>query len=554
VGGRSIHALAAIAAALIGVAAEAALALSIRAVAIKGDPAPGDAPAPTFFGFDEATLNDRGEVAFRAWFAVGASYGTQVALYGPDGSGGIRLVARTHAQAPGVEAGTHLSYLRGDTFYAFALDERGELAFSGGLGPPGSTSSSDWAIWRSAPGSPSPLVVARQGMPVPGLPGATFAGWRPNVASNDAGDLAFAWAFVTASGVSQAVFRSEAEGALTTALRSGDMVPGSGGAAFQRCLHPAAVDASGNVGCIAEVLPNPVTGYDRTLLAPGADGDVRVAARTGDPVPGAAPGARYTVLDYGAEFNQAGDVAYPAYYSGPGGSGSGVFVSEADAGARAVILEGQAVPGGGGLVFASPPNEAVEINASGEVSFRASVRDPATGRLLGAVFGPDGAGGIRLVAKAGDPVPDALGVSFRNLMAPSPHTDLNDHGEVVFRALLSDGGQGVFFAAPGEAPTTVARTGIPIEIAPGDLRTPTWLDLAFTVTVGGAAYWPDWDRRSINDAHQVLFSAYFSDGTSGLFLASIPEPETGLLLMLGLSVVAVGRRARSRARRSSRMC
>jgi hypothetical protein len=47
---------------------------------------------------------------------------------------------------------------------------------------------------------------------------------------------------------------------------------------------------------------------------------------------------------------------------------------------------------------------------------------------------------------------------------------------------------------------------------------------------------------------QLAFTAFFEDGTRGIYLATIPEPASALLLAIGLLAVSAGPRSRRRRR------
>lgn len=122
----------------------------------EGDPAPGTGlpfnavdPGPALWG-----LNGAGEVAFGGSRAVGIGEGERAGVWGPDESGGLRLLALEESPAPGLPGETHLG------FGAVALASDGWTAFSGvtdasGTGPMVGL----WAADRSGP----TLAVATRG-------------------------------------------------------------------------------------------------------------------------------------------------------------------------------------------------------------------------------------------------------------------------------------------------------------------------------------------------------------------------------------------------------
>jgi hypothetical protein len=106
------------------------------------------------------------------------------------------------------------------------------------------------------------------------------------------------------------------------------------------------------------------------------------------------------------------------------------------------------------------------------------------------------------------------------------HQELSIHGETVaFYASASSGPSGIYVHRDGQL-HKVAEVG----------------DLLDGRTVSGFGFGP---RGLSGDA--LAFNASFEDGTYGVFLATIPEPGTGLLLGVGLLALGVsGRTARHR--------
>jgi len=52
--------------------------------------------------------------------------------------------------------------------------------------------------------------------------------------------------------------------------------------------------------------------------------------------------------------------------------------------------------------------------------------------------------------------------------------------------------------------------------------------------------------ESFNSSNQLGFLAFFSDGTNGAFIASVPEPSTVFLLSMGVLMLRIGKRCRVR--------
>ena len=79
------------------------------------------------------------------------------------------------------------------------------------------------------------------------------------------------------------------------------------------------------------------------------------------------------------------------------------------------------------------------------------------------------------------------------------------------------------------------------EVGTGDLRSVRNIALAFGNTEGGYA-------GAINDLGHVTFGLEFTDGTSGIFLVTVPEPcVPGVLCCACVALTRRGRRTRGRA-------
>jgi hypothetical protein len=88
----------------------------------------------------------------------------------------------------------------------------------------------------------------------------------------------------------------------------------------------------------------------------------------------------------------------------------------------------------------------------------------------------------------------------------------------------------------------VAREGNPLDTGAGSPRTILTLEM-----FEGAAAGEDGFATAFNNANQLAFRATFTDGSSGVFVASVPEPAIALPL-LGAALLC--RRSRSTRPRS----
>jgi hypothetical protein len=133
---------------------------------------------------------------------------------------------------------------------------------------------------------------------------------------------------------------------------------------------------------------------------------------------------------------------------------------------------------------------------------------------------------------------------------------LNDIGQIAFSARLRDSGTdtaiglGLWLEDLAGDLRLVAKSGQSIDVDPGlgiDLRTIS--SSAFTFGPLGFGI------RELNDRGELLFSATFTDGTTGLFVVShngVPEPGTSFLSTMAAFVILRRRRNSGRSAASAR--
>ncbi len=544
-------------------------------IALTGDPAPEVMDGAEFDSFDTPVLNGAGDVAFGALLRTGTgatvTFGNDSAVFGPSVSSGLPLglLAREDDVAPGVIDGAEYNSFIG----APVLNDAGDVALLASL----RTGTGDEVTIRnntaifgpsSQPGSPLGLVI-REGASPPGVSDGAVFGllYWPRI--NNTGDTAFyarltdgAVPGVVNPGNDQAVFgpSSGAGSSLGLIARDGEPAPGvSDGALFDRFatfdpLMNAAGDVAftaylrtGNGGAVTE-------GNDHAVFGPssGPGSPLEVLAREGEPAPGVADGAEYFVF-YTTTLNRSGQVAFKARLQTGAGSAVSADNDEAlfgpssasgSAGLGLVAREGAPAPGvTDGAEFESFSNPG--INGAGDLAFRASLRS-GTGRTVTetkdeAIFGPSAGPGSPwgLVAREGAPAPGAAdGAEFGGVAGPAfGDLVLNGAGDVAFLASLRTGetsdpgavddtNDEALFAFFGSELRMIVREGDPFEVErPGGLvgsRTIAEIDfnaILFGETSGGDEGQP----RSFNDDGLLVFGLEFTDGTEGIFTASLVE-------------------------------
>jgi hypothetical protein len=208
-----------------------------------------------------------------------------------------------------------------------------------------------------------------------------------------------------------------------------------------------------------------------------------------------------------------------------------------------VARSGDAVPGRPGLTFDHFGQ--ASINHGGQLAL-AAVALTATGVSRDTILVGNRDAGLSLVAAAGDHAPGTPdGVVFdffpgSTVTVNTGPVAFNASGDYAFFAGLN--GPGVtnannvgIWAGEGASLRLVAREGDVLSVN-GVAHTIAGLNL--NAGSGGEDGLP----TGLDDLGQLAFVAHFTDGTDAVFLASVPEPGTAM--MMALSGLGLLRRRR----------
>ena len=157
------------------------------------------------------------------------------------------------------------------------------------------------------------------------------------------------------------------------------------------------------------------------------------------------------------------------------------------------------------------------LNDAGQIAFRGHLTGAGVNAANNLGIWLDRSGALELVARTGNPAPGtASGVRFSDLSLPT----LNGAGQTAFRASLtgfgvtSSNNLGIWATDSNGALQLIARTGSPLEVAPGEFRTIG--ELAFVGITGNS----DGRASGFNNLGQLVFWARFTDGSQGVFVSS----------------------------------
>ena len=347
---------------------------------------------------------------------------------------------------------------------------QGQPGFAYAL-PSGAVFSRDGMIVYSAGGTifegdASRLTVRhRRGSHLAGIPlDLGVAADSNHIAANDSGDIAFGgWMMGSAGTTGYALFASSASGELSSVFRANDPAPGLPvGTRFGSDVYDLVIDGTGGLVTRAPLLETPseflttVSVWFRRNYGP-----LQLLVKQGQ-IP---PGAPAPIAELSASYlNRVGEIAV----LGTDSTGAKlILVADATGPLRTLIREGDANPAGltGAKLRAiccGTYSRTISWSASG-VAFAARLEvgfggvDPTNDSVI---LASNGSGGLRVVAREGDPIPGQPGFVWGQLNSAA----VNDPGQIaIFQAYTFYHKELVLFD-PVAGPIVVVKTGQP---APG---------------------------------------------------------------------------------------
>jgi hypothetical protein len=479
-------------------------------IALTGDVQPGS--LAQLSGISQATLNNAGDVAFRATLA--------------HGSGGVsasndRAVWKI---ADGQRSlltwgGVHLAPGGGivDVVQSVSIDDAGDVVVRG------TTSAATQGVWRYPHGASGEVIAATGVTGVPGAVGNMLGAIGAPHLHHAGGAVAYNGTLADDATVTpendRGVWLDDGAGAML-AREHVTEPPGLPGAVFSIPIATA-VNAEGEAALIGSLKPGfggVVSDTSLGLWRIGADGGNLIARRSSGGVPGLVDASFAAFQD--PTINDAGAVAFNAQLAGGGSitaaNDHGIWLVERSTG-HLLAQTGSSAPGAPGSAFAQfgDPllNDADEVLVEGALVAGVGGVNSTNAEGLWRLT-PNGG---TLVARTGSAgVPGAPAASFADFGPLA----FNSAGRAAVYATLSAGAGGVT-TSNDEGVWLFTSSGAHLVAREGDsLAGRIVEDLEFTGGSGGS----DGRQRSLNDSSQLLFKAIFTNGDEGLFLFT---PEGG---------------------------
>jgi hypothetical protein len=520
------------------IAAAPALAVTYGRVALTGisttgGPNLGAGVTFTWFHPGELFINNNGQVLFRGRLA-GVGITSDVNDEGLwAGIPGSNLSSVVRIGSPADELSGSIIYNRIRSPLGLGKTNTPVGVFADVTGP-GIDGGNDCGIWGGLLGNN--LISFEEDL-APGLePGVVFSAPPVNPqptqafhgpAMNENGQVTF-FATLRGTNPSYPIDNSNMQSiwlgspsSLAVAARAGMNAPGTGSpAARWSLLFDPLINNVGHVAFRGTLTGTGVTGINGRGIWRGPPGAMQLMAREGTQAPGLPAGVMigFSSNDTGVgriAVNDAGDVAFFSMLFGPGidNSNSRSIWIASNGGLALVARQGDPAPETSGVFYGL--NTPV-INGQGKVAFQANLTAASLGIWTGTP------GHLVCIAKDGDPAPGtAAGVSFYAPSTPS----INALGQVAFPAGLNGAGVsesnnvGLWAGYPGNL-NLIIREGQLFDVDPGpgmDYR------LVQSIrTTAPSSGGQDGRPMQINNSGTVVFGLGFTDGSSGVFVATIP--------------------------------
>ncbi len=446
----------------------------------------------------------------------------------------VRTIALSGTQVDGFAPGVLYS-----TFADPTINDAGDVAFRVSLTGTGISGTNNSAVLRTVGSGFS--LLAQEGAQVPGMAlGVNYQNFTSAPRLNSAGNVVFS-ALVNGTGIAatnNAVILTDAGGGgLVPVAQKGTQPPGLPAGLIFSVLNPPSINSAGQIafrGAFTGPGINATNGSAIFSDIGGAGFDVIV--RAGTQAGGLPAGVNYGSISIPA-FNDDGHMAFRNTITGTGvdSTNNGViFSSAAGSGFEPVAREGDQAPGlAAGVtygIFSSFP----ALNNANKIAFRASVSGPGIDTTNNsAIFTDAGGPAISAIVQTGD---QAAGLPVGAVYTSFSQAVLSDGGQTAFWASLGGTGidstnnAGLFATNPLGELVLVAARGSMLNVSTDPL-----IDDFRTISNITSSQF-DW-----NASGELVYTAFFTDGSSGVFVATVPAPGAACLI-LATGLVCSGRR------------
>ena len=513
--------------------------VEVETVVLTGEIAPGADPGATFTAFNDTGINEFGAVSFRGFLATTGYEDCDEGLW-VGSPGNLGLVACEDYQAAGTEDGTTYLAPGGGFPGQSVMNDAEEMTFSSRLWADGISIFEDEGIWIGT--SDNVQLLAREGDQAPGTPeGTQFIGITTPLVLNNLGQVAFDAQLVGPNiepSNDKGIWLGGVPPDLHLIARKGDPAPDTvDGVVFRDLFfdYSRAITDSGEIVFRAQLEGPGIDYTNDTGIWFGRPTNLRLAVRAGDPVPNLPAGSNFESFRIPI-LTAEGEIVFRSTVTGYVNTWwlwkgmPGEF--------ELVVRQGDQAPGTEpGVVFSHILGD-VLVNPDGHLAFKASLLGPGLNSLngMGIWAGPPGA--LELVVRGGDSVPGALPDQFIYGFAHST-LYLNANGDVLFDGSLTglEAPSGIWLKPRSKELVLIAVTGGEIEVAPGDFRSVSAPGLSPPGTGVGSSN-QDGRRSCLSDTGLIAFRAYFDDGSSGIFVASIIDMNPSEMIVELIATVS----------------
>ena len=479
---------------MVAAASAAGDTVAVSRVAISRQAASGS--SGLFQDFQRPLINDAGQVAFIAdTTAVDGGMPASHGIWLGRDSMTLNNVVQSGQDAPGTGA-------QFSTFTTLRLNDVGQVAFGASTG--NDTTFSTGGIFSASTSGPPVAIALRSSITGATLWGFNNLGQASVVGADSSGNSTTVWVGSSTASLAPAA-------SLGASMVFGNVpLTAAGALSFAHNLTNASDGSPVTIGY--EVLAGQASAVT-TLIVRGPAEPVSVGS-----------------------MNAAGQVAF--------GAADRLWIGKLGTGIAPVVGPASAVPDVAGASFDSIGLPA--INHGGTIAFRADIAGAGVTSSNGSgIWSGEDADSLRLIVRTGQPVPNSPGFVIASLGTPQ----INATGQMIFAATVSGAGgaddSAIFGYDPAAGLMLLVRAGDSLQVGPGDLLHVSSVSLDGSASDGAdsaaLAGGEDGLGSNLNDAGQFTFLAALGDGTmqtSGVFVASVPEPSAFAALALACGLIA----------------